>query len=130
MNVDLINQYFNQYGWNFTQANQQTWVTGFRGDVNSYRILVRSTEYWIHFTISPFVVNSGHPPADVYEKLLQLNGRMNGVKLALDGSRDVILMAECPTENLHYTHFADALNALSHYADLYYLELVNLIHSR
>ena len=38
----------------------------------------------------------------------------------------MLLAVELPTENLDYSEFSDAINALCYYADDIYLELLNL----
>ena len=39
---------------------------------------------------------------------------------------DVVLTVECPTRNMDYGEFKDALDFLSYYADRHYLEVLNL----
>jgi hypothetical protein len=74
---------------------------------------------WVFFAISPFV----RAPKDVrcerelYRHLLRLCQRMNMAKFAVDSGGDVILAVELSREHLDYSEFADALDALSVYAD-------------
>ena len=125
---ETIDGYFEQYEWTYERSGEDVWLTGFRGDVSSFRIFVKVTEHWVYFTIAPFVV----APSDEESThrlnwhLLRLNRDINMAKFCLDGDGDVVLTVELPTESLDYSEFSDALGALSHYADDTYLEILNL----
>jgi hypothetical protein len=125
---ETIDGYFEQYEWTYERSGEDVWLTGFRGDVSSFRIFVKVTEHWVYFTIAPFVV----APSDeectrrLNWHLLRLNRDINMAKFCLDGDGDVVLTVELPTESLDYSEFSDALGALSHYADDTYLEILNL----
>ncbi|MFZ5916219.1 MAG: YbjN domain-containing protein [Chloroflexota bacterium] len=126
-----IDSYFGQYEWSYERSGDDVWLTGFRGDISNFRIFVKLTEHWVYFTIAPFVV----APKDeacarrLNWHLLRLNRDINMAKFCLDGDGDVVLTVELPTEGLDYSEFADALGALSHYADDTYLEVLNLAQS-
>ena len=125
---ETIDSFFEQYGWTYERDGDDLWRTGFRGDVSGFRIFIKLTEHWAFFTIAPFVV----APKDkacthrLNWHLLRLNRDINMAKFCLDADGDVVLTVELPTENLDYSEFSDALGALSHYADNYYLEILNL----
>lgn len=125
---ETIDGYFEQYEWTYERSNEDVWLTGFRGDVSSFRIFVKVTEHWVYFTIAPFVVApSGEESTHRLNwHLLRLNRDINMAKFCLDGDGDVVLTVELPTESLDYSEFSDALGALSHYADDTYLEILNL----
>ena len=128
MNPETIDAFFERYGWGADQVEEGLWRTGFRGDVNTFQILVRVVEDWIFFLIIPFIV----APTNIIcqwrlnRYLLRVNQMMNMAKFYLDSDGDVGLAVELPTENFDYSEFADALNALSYYADKYYLEALNI----
>ena len=61
--------------------------------------------------------------------MLRLNLDMNMAKFGLDGDGDLFLAVELPTENFGYSHFADALNGVSHHAERLYSEVFNLAHN-
>ena len=127
--AETIDGYFQQYGWNYTRAPESNdWDTGFRGEVSTFRILARLANDWIFFVINPFVLAPQDPECarKLHWHLLRLNQDIILVKLALDEDDDVLLAVELPTENLDYSEFADAINALCYYADDTYLELLNL----
>ena len=78
--------------------------------------------------IAPFVLKPKDPECErrLYRHLLRLNYEINMAKFTVDPDGDITLTVELPTENLDYSEFADAINALSYYADEHYLEILNL----
>lgn len=128
---EIIEEYFQRYSWSYTRSSENTWITGVRTSVSSFRIFIRMSEHWIYFVINPFVVS---PPnvedrMRVYYHILRLNLDMNMAKFGLDGDGDIFLAVELPTENFEYSHFADALNGISHHAERLYSEVFNLSHN-
>ncbi len=131
ISAEAIEDYFRQYGWSFHATEEEnTWRTGFRGDVSTFSIYVRLTDNWIYFTIVPFVVAAKNEICQrkLYQHLMRLNQEMNMAKFTIDSDKDVVLTVELPGQNLQYTEFADALGALSYYADDNYVEVLNLAH--
>ena len=129
--AETIHEYFEQYGWPVEFDDEtSTWRTGFRGHTANFAIVVHLTDNWVYFVIDPFV----NAPADVrcasrlHQHLLRLNHAINMAKFSVDDEGDVVLTVELPTENLDYSEFADGINALSYYADAYYLDVVNTAH--
>ncbi len=124
---EKIDEYFKQYGWRYTKIDDNNWETGFRGDVATYRIRIRSVERWIYFTIVPFAVA---PKKECWPRLhyylLRANQDMNVAKFYVDGDNDVVLAVELPVDDLDYSEFERSLNALSYYADDHYLNVLNL----
>lgn len=131
LSPEMIEEFFERYQWSYTRSSENTWITGVRTSVSSFRIFLRLTEHWIYFVINPFVVA---PPNHedrlrVYYHILRLNLDMSMTKFGLDGDADVFLAVELPTENFQYSHFADALNGISHHAERLYSEVFNLAHN-
>ncbi len=128
---ETIEEYFDRYDWSYNRTGDNTWVTGVRTQVASFRIFIRITDNWIYFVINPYVVS---PPdigdrLRVYFTILRYNLDMNMAKFGLDNDGDIFLAVELPTENFVFSHFADALNGLSHYAEKLYSEIFNLTHN-
>lgn len=128
---ETIEEYFSRYEWSYTRSSENTWITGVRTSVSSFRIFIRLSEHWIYFVINPFVVA---PPTledrlRLYYHVLRLNLDMNMAKFGLDSDGDLFLAVELPTENFVYSHFADALNGVSHHAERLYSEVFNLAHN-
>jgi hypothetical protein len=89
------------------------------------------SEHWVYFVINPFTVTPPNPEdrLRVYYHVLRLNLDMNMAKFGLDSDGDIFLAVELPTENFQYSHFADALNGISHHAERLYSEIFNLSHN-
>ncbi|MBW2732775.1 MAG: YbjN domain-containing protein [Deltaproteobacteria bacterium] len=128
-NVETINDYFKRYEWHYEyDTSTRTWVTGFRGDINNFNVLVHLAEDWLYFIISPFVNAPSKEECErnLYHHLLRINHAMNMAKFSIDGDHDVVLTVELPTESLDYSEFSDGINALSYYADQHYMDVLNL----
>lgn len=128
---ELIEEYFQRYQWSYTRSSENTWITGVRTTVSSFRIFIRVSEHWIYFVINPFVVS---PPDDddrlrLYYHILRMNLDMNMAKFGIDSDGDIFLAVELPTESFEYSHFSDALNGISHHAERLYSEVFNLAHN-
>jgi len=129
---EMVERYFTQYGWKFNRGDEMgTWHTGFRGEVASFNIFVRVTEWWIYFIINPFVVGPKNDELKMrlYTHILRLNQDINVAKMCLDRDFDVVLTVELPCdtpESFQYSEFEDAINLLCHYCDTYYLEILKL----
>lgn len=118
--ADELTDYFERYGWKYERRRGDLYRTGFVGEGGQFEIWVRYADPWVYFTINPFVekreLEQGHG-ADILALMLRANHEVNMAKFALDKDGDVSLSVELPTENFGYSQFADALTALSHYAD-------------
>jgi len=114
-----LGRYFDEYGWQFEKNNDTLFRTGFVGDTGQYDIWIRTTEHWIYFMIHPFIDPVTHPAARVAvaRTLLHANFTINMAKFAMDEAGEVSLSVELPIDGFSYSHFADALTAISHYAD-------------
>lgn len=119
--ADTIPSYFEVYGWQFERMEDDLFRTGFVGDTGHYEIWVRIAEPWVYFLIHPFLPapDEGQHKTAVLRLLLEANHDINLAKFALDDEGHVVFSVELPSEDFDYSHFADALTALSHYADLY-----------
>lgn len=128
---EIIEEYFSRYSWSYTRSSENTWITGVRTSVSSFRIFIRLSEHWVYFVINPFTVTPPNPDdrLRVYYHVLRLNLDMNMAKFGLDSDGDIFLAVELPTENFQYSHFADALNGISHHAERLYSEVFNLSHN-
>jgi hypothetical protein len=121
LQADDIAEFFDEYGWRYERRSDGLFRSGFQGDTGHYEIWIRVSDEWVYLTITPFVAkpdDEDHPPA-VLEALLRSNYELNLAKFALDEDGDILLTVELPREGFDYSHFADSLTALSHYADLY-----------
>jgi hypothetical protein len=81
LTADRVEEFLKGDGWPLERVDRNTWRSGFRGDVNSFRFYVRLTDNWIFFTIVPFVVapRSDDRARELYRHLLRLNRRVGVV---------------------------------------------------
>jgi hypothetical protein len=128
----IVEEFLTRDDWPFERLDQNTWRSGFRGDYGSFRFFIRLTENWIFFTIVPFVVAGRRTQNEgkLHRRLLELNREINMAKFALDDDSDVVLTVELPIENMGFSEFKDALDALSFYADRHYLEVLSLVQDQ
>lgn len=118
---------FNRYGWAYELLDSNTIVSGFQGEAQVFQIFVRTSDNWVYFILLPFVSEPKiESKSQLFEHLLRLNYEMNLVKAGIDEDGDIFLAVELPVSDLDYQHFCDALDALSYYADKYYLQTSNL----
>jgi hypothetical protein len=117
--VEDIEDFFAIYGWQFERRSEGLYRTGFVGDFGHYEIWIRVSDAWVYFTISPYYrAPEGETVSDVIlALLLRANYDLNLAKFTLDEDGEVQLTVELPREGFAYSHFADALTALSYYAD-------------
>jgi len=122
MDPNTLSDFFSSYGWRYERTGPGLYRTGFEGDTGAYTIWIRIHEHWIYFTINPFVSHShiGKHAEKIYRQVLDNNHELNMAKFAVDDEGDILITVEFPREGFLYTHFADALTALSHYADAYW----------
>ena len=116
-----VPRFFESYAWQYERQGPGLYRTGFVGDTGHYDIWVRLGQHWVYFTINPYVERPEEREhgAAVYRLLLEANHELNMAKFAVDEDGDVLLTVEIPRQSFAYSHFADALTALSHYADSY-----------
>lgn len=131
LTAERLEEFFERYGWTYSQEADDTWITGVRTSVSAFRIMVRLTEHWVFFIINPLVVAPPRPDdrLRVYYHALRYNLDMNFAKIGVDSDGDLFMAIELPTENFVYSHFVDALDGLSHHASMIYAELFGLSHN-
>jgi hypothetical protein len=115
-----LGHYFDAYGWRYERRDTSVFRTGFMGETGHYDIWLKVTEAWVYFAINPYVPRPGRGHgASTLHTMLRANHELNLAKFAVDDDGDMLLSVEMPSEGFCYTHFADALTALAHYADDY-----------
>lgn len=126
-NLEQVKRYFEEYGWVYEQIDTETLVSGFQGEDSTFQIFIKFDDNWAYFMLLPFINKlQSEYQEKIYLHLLQLNYEMNMVKAGVDQDGDIFLAVELPISDLDYEHFSDALDALSYYADKYYLQTLNL----
>lgn len=120
--VPEIAGFFETYGWDFRLEGDGLFRTGFVGDVGHFDVWLRVTDDWVFFSIQPYLPMFDDKPhgVEVLQLLLHANHELSLAKFALDEDGDLVLAVELPAKGFRYSHFADALTALSHYADVFH----------
>ncbi|MDX9953468.1 MAG: YbjN domain-containing protein [Anaerolineae bacterium] len=121
-----IEGFLKEYGWEY-EIQDTVLATGFKGETNTFRLFIQPSEAWVLLAIVPFTP----PPAPecvtrFFQQLARVNYELNLAKLSADADGDVALLSELPAPDLTFAQFSLALDALSYYADTYYLPLLNL----
>ena len=126
-NLRQIERYFVEYGWAYEQIDTETLVSGLQGENAQFRLFVKFDDNWVYFTLLLFASKPRLEYQErVYAHLLQHNYEMNMVKAGIDEDSDIFLAVKLPVSDLDFAHFFGALDALSYYADKYYLPTLNL----
>ena len=125
--LETIQTFLKQYGWESESPEAGLVVTEFRGKTGVFRLFVQLVRDWVILVIVPFVPKPLQGCETRFlQALIRANYEMNLVKIGIDNEGDVALTVELPNSDPTYKNFALALDALSTYADLYYLPLSNL----
>jgi hypothetical protein len=125
LELEIIESYFEEYGWTCDPLDESTLRTGFRGKNGTYTALVRVTEHWVVFTINPYL----RPPESGWGKasltaLAAANQAVHMAKLGIDPDDDAFLTIELPTEGFAYEQFEEALTSLTAAADNFVVPLL------
>ena len=123
---ETVEEYFKQLDWPFQKNDDNTWVSGFKGDNAEFNFSVRTTDDWL-FVYVPFPAEVAEAAQNtLYRHLLRLNFQMNMAKFLVDDDGDVGLTVEIPCSDLQLNEFKDALYAVCLYSDQHHDELVRL----
>ena len=121
MQAEDIDRFFQQYGWTASKTGAGHWQAAFSGDRAIFTIDVHLRGAWLLFSIDVSAHGwSDHP--EQARRLLAANADMLMAKFAIAPHGKLLLQIEMPIEGFGYSHFADCLGALSHYADLFFRE--------
>jgi hypothetical protein len=125
---DQLETYLTEYGWKFSPVSQGVWSTGFQGERRLFPLRIRLTNTVLSFEVRPFVelcVDWRRCP-ELARDLLELNGRLQLVKVALADTGDVTLSCQVLTAGFDYDTLTRILGILGYYAD----ELSPEIHAK
>jgi hypothetical protein len=126
-----LGSYFDTYGWKYERRDPGVYRTGFVGETGHYDIWLKVTDSWVYFAINPYVPrpDGRSHGSGTLVAMLRANHELNLAKFAVDDDGDVLLSVELPCEGFCYTHFADALTALAHYADDYRVRINDAVEA-
>ncbi len=123
-----VARYFRRYGWAFENLDADTFRTGFRGKHATFVALVRVTPHWVVFTVNPLMraPEAGFGAATL-RALAAANQQANLAKFGIDEEGDAFINVELPSGAFEFAHFEAALGALSHFADLFVVPLLQAL---
>ena len=112
-----IPEFFDRYEWSCEEVEPGIWRAAFADERDEeYDLFVALSDEWLHFAVSPL---TPRPAAEctisLHEAMLRLNQSLRLARLAIDDEGDVALLADLPLEELGFSHFAAALDALTGY---------------
>jgi len=116
---ELLASYLVSYGWTFEATGPASWRTGFQGEQRLYPLEIRLTQTCVSFEVRPLVdltLEFGRWP-EISRDLLELNGRMQLVKLALVGDGEVTLACQVLVAGFTYDMLSRILGIIGYYAD-------------
>jgi hypothetical protein len=120
-NPDTVASYFDRYEWAAEPVEANVWLSRFATDEGEeFDLYVLLADDWLHMAVSPFLPRvAATQAAELHTKLLQLNQQMKLVRFGLDDDGDVNLLVDLPVPGLSYALFAQAMNALIYYTNLF-----------
>jgi hypothetical protein len=124
---DKLASYFEKADWGFEQLDSETFRAGFVGENGTHIILVRVTEFWIVFSINPFIRNRGAAWGSATLRMLAaLNHKTPLAKLSIDEDNDVSLTVDFPVDGFSESSFRQAVLTLGRCADQLLIPLLQV----
>lgn len=116
--VEDLKLHFESVGWGYNQLKPDTFRIGFEGENANYLVLIRVTDYWIVFSINPYLKKDGRVwGANLYRILLELNDKIPLAKFSIDDEGDVALTIDMPSAGFSAEKLRKAVTTLGACAD-------------
>lgn len=116
---ELLETYLREYGWSFEALGDDTWCTGFQGETRLYPLTISLSSTCVSFEVRPLIDlqldRSRWPEMSHY--LLQLNARLQLVKLGVGEGGELMLSCQVLTAGFDYETMNRILGILGYYAD-------------
>ena len=125
---DQLEAYLTEYGWTFEAHGLNLWTTGFQGERRTFPMNIRWTPTCLSFEVRPYLdlgVDWPRSP-ELARDLLELNARMQLVKVGLSETGEVLLSCQVLVAGFDYECFGRILGIIGYYAD----ELAPEIYSK
>ncbi len=116
---DALESLLTEYGWTFEAHGDNAWTTGFQGEQRLYPLQIRLTQTCVSFEVKPLVdltLELGRCP-DLSRDLLELNGRMQMVKVGLTEEGELSLACQVLSTGFNYEMLTRILGILGYYAN-------------
>ena len=123
-----VENFLRQYGWAYKKAYDGCWYTGWHGSNRSYPLVIRRSETFVSFTISPLFKCQAdwEEWPELLLTMLQLNAELVGARLAIDEKGAITLQAQIYTSQFQFDVFEQTLGVLGYYADELYEKMMGL----
>ena len=110
--------HFKKAEWGFEQIDAETFRAGFAGENGTHVILARVTEFWVVFSIDPFIRNRGTAwGSGIIQMLAVLNNKTPLAKFSIDEDNDISLTVDFPVDGFSESSFRQAVMTLGRCAD-------------
>jgi hypothetical protein len=125
--ADRMTAYFDNAGWGFERLALDAFRTGFEGENGNYMMLIRVTEFWIVFSINPYLKRREWDWGScALEMLASLNEKIPLAKFGIDDDNDISLTVDFPAQDFVETHFRRAILTLGGCADQLIVPLLQI----
>ena len=108
-----------RYGWSYERTGDSEWRTGFQGEKRTHSMVISLTGTCVSFEVRPLIdvlVDCGRWPR-LPRELLELNGRLKLVKVAVTEEGEVALACQVLAATLSYDAFSRLLGIIGYYAE-------------
>jgi len=127
--IETIINYFQEYGWKTTLAENGSVVARFLAEKSNveFNLLAQVSEHWVGLTVFPYL-----PPftlerrSEFAQYICHSNLEIKFARLAQTDKDETVLCLDLPTSCLTEDLFRLALDVMVYYADTLYPDLVHL----
>ncbi len=126
---DRLEHMLTEYGWTFESTGENAWLTGFQGEQRLFPLSIRLTQTCVSFEVRPLVdlvLDSVSCPV-LSREMLELNGRLQLVKLAVSERGEVSLTCQVLANGFNGDMLGRILGIIGYYADEVAPEIYHLI---
>lgn len=124
----LLEGYLAAYGWNFEALDGNVWRTGFDVDGRVFPMQIKLSATCVSFEVTPWAgaTLEGREASDLSRDLLELNGRLQLVKLGLDQDGEILLSCQVLAAGFDFDMLSHILGIIGYYAE----ELAPMLQER
>jgi len=119
LTADRLETMLTEYGWTFESTGDNSWRTGFQGEQRLYPLMIQLTSTCVSFEVRPLIdltLDSVRCPV-LSRDLLELNARMQVVKVAVSEGGEVSLSCQVLASGFDSEMLSRILGIIGYYAD-------------
>ena len=116
---DQLELMLTDYGWTFEALGDNTWVTGFQGEQKTFPLFIQLSATCVSFEVRPLVdlvIEATRYP-NLTRHLLELNDRLQLVKIAVNKEGEVTMSAQLLSSGFTEDSLYRVLGIIGYYAD-------------